>query len=1001
MRKLTLSLAVLAALLPSHVLPLGLGEIELNSALNQELKAEIEVLSAAPEDAEQLIVKLASREAFARAGIDRPFSLQDLKFKTIVKGNKPYIQVYTTESVREPFLSFLVEVDWPNGHLLREYTLLLDPPVFNSGAAAPATPMDAGPGDQDQTFFEPADVSAEPAATSERDTDLDALMAAELQGDAGTEPAPAEHSIATMEDQSGGADAMPVLPQSTAAATMGATSTASQQSAAVEHPAPRYSQQVSGEYRVQEHDTLWSLAEKFRPNSDVTVEQMMLALVQENPESFIKENIHGLKRGYILRMPDSNNVTAVDRKTALVQVAQHTALWREYRQSMSSSVPASAMEAEETTSNIPAPASDGRLNIVSAAGATGSEGAAAGQDPKSQVTQLKRELSLARETLESERLEKENLRERLAELESRVQRVMEMDDTELAKLQSDLTGTRKQADKVLKPDAKTAPADKAPVASGNKPAVPAEKSVVPETAPGSKKSPLFIDEAPAPVTDQAVATDETETPAPAPQQTSAPVTPEPGLLDNPLTLAIIAGVTVLVGALAFVFVRRRRAAAEDAEIGKWSDMDQPINFDDAVEAVGEPFVRPRNPDSTAEMHDDITRVKPKAAPAMQDTAIMAVDEPAETEVRDDVLAESDVYLAYGIYQQAEELLRNALKTHPERDDYRMKLLETHFASKNASAFAELANVAKQRKGSVKTYWDRVVVMGRELCPGDQMFGSDAVELPDFDAGDLLPQKPQTTDFELDAGGMAPDLDLGFTENKSAPGSKANLDMDIDFTMDADATTILREPPALKPEPAVTTWVEPELEFDLAADLENIANSMRQVTPAAATKARAPADDLDLGELDFGSDALTMNVGGTEVIDDDFALDFEASDLGLAFDEPGDVAGMDTSLDLAMDADMDLGADLTADLDMSDLTIEDQPAAKPAAARKSAAVGIDDDFDISQLADDVDEVSTKLDLARAYMDMGDNEGARNILEEVKSEGNSAQKKQAAELMAKAS
>ncbi|MBI3186945.1 MAG: hypothetical protein HYZ31_03605, partial [Gammaproteobacteria bacterium] len=86
MRKLTLSLAVMAALLPSHVLPLGLGEIELNSALNQELDAEIKVLSAAPEDAEQLIVKLASREAFARAGIDRPFSLQDLKFKTILKG---------------------------------------------------------------------------------------------------------------------------------------------------------------------------------------------------------------------------------------------------------------------------------------------------------------------------------------------------------------------------------------------------------------------------------------------------------------------------------------------------------------------------------------------------------------------------------------------------------------------------------------------------------------------------------------------------------------------------------------------------------------------------------------------------------------------------------------------------------------------------------------------------------------------------------------------------
>ncbi|HEX5637477.1 MAG TPA: hypothetical protein VFY78_10355, partial [Gammaproteobacteria bacterium] len=177
MRKLTLSLAVMAALLPSQVLPLGLGEIELKSALNQELDAEIKVLSAAPEDAEQLIVKLASREAFARAGIDRPFSLQDLKFKTIIKGGVPYIQVYTLESVREPFLSFLVEIDWPNGHLLREYTLLLDPPVFNPG---PGDQSFLDEGGDDQAFFEPADVSAEPAATEQSPFDEEVVADADF-----------------------------------------------------------------------------------------------------------------------------------------------------------------------------------------------------------------------------------------------------------------------------------------------------------------------------------------------------------------------------------------------------------------------------------------------------------------------------------------------------------------------------------------------------------------------------------------------------------------------------------------------------------------------------------------------------------------------------------------------------------------------------------------------------------------------------------------------------
>jgi pilus assembly protein FimV len=830
-----------------------------------------------------------------------------------------------------------------------------------------------------------ADASEEPAALAENSESV-----------ASTPDTLSDSSGADATTSAGQEEVMPVI-EDTAPVT--------------ERPAPRYTQQVSGQYRVQENDTLWSLAEKLRPSEEVTVEQMMLAMVQENPESFIKENINGVKRGYILRMPDRNSIAAVDSKTARIQVAQHNSLWREYRQKMSGSVPASAMEADDESVRPTEPVTDGRLNIVSAAGSPGSEGAASGQDPKSQVTQLKRELSLARETLESERMEKENLSERLAELESRVQRVIQMDAAELAKLQADLAGTKKQADKLLKPAVK--PAETAADLTSNIPAPVSatEKPVAQPVVPAAGEAPLFADEATAPQVDtlEPVAPDtateipESVAPAPLPE----PAVPGTGLLDNPMILAAVAGVTVLLGALGFVFMRRRRAAAESEEMSKWSDVDQPINFDDAVESVGEPFVRNRSPDATAGMHsDDITVIKPSAAkPVMNDTLISPAEEAAaESEVRDDVLAEADVYLAYGIYQQAEDLLRNALKQHPDRDDYRMKLLETHFASKNAAAYKELAEVARQRKGSVKTYWDRVVVMGRELCPGDQLFGNDTIGLPDFDAGDLLPQKPRTTDFELDASGMAPDLDLGFTENKSvskpAASNELDMDMDLDFSMDPDATMVIQPPVTAPKAPVSAPAISAEPEFDLAADLENIANAMGHATPASSSKkAPAPAAELDLGELDFGADALSMDSSSSsnsDSLDDDFALDFEASDLGLASDEINDFAEMDTSLDLSMDSDMDMSLDMSIE----------EPAAKPAAAKQSSAMRLDsasgdDDFDISQLSDDVDEVSTKLDLARAYMDMGDNEGARNILEEVKSEGNTSQKKQAEELLAKAS
>ena len=130
MRKLLFALTFGTLLLPDYGFTLGLGEIEVSTALNQELNAEIELLSAAPEDVETLIVKLASREEFNRAGIDRPYLLSSLRFSAEVRDGVPFIRVTSDKPIREPFLNFLIEIDWPKGHMMREYTILLDPPVF-------------------------------------------------------------------------------------------------------------------------------------------------------------------------------------------------------------------------------------------------------------------------------------------------------------------------------------------------------------------------------------------------------------------------------------------------------------------------------------------------------------------------------------------------------------------------------------------------------------------------------------------------------------------------------------------------------------------------------------------------------------------------------------------------------------------------------------------------------------------------------------------------------
>src|SRR6202522_264353 len=124
---------------------LGLGEIHLNSALNEPLNAEIDLIAAAPDELAALRATLAPRDAFTRYGIDRPPFLSTLTFK-VGKGKdgRDVLLVRSTDSIPEPFVTFLVEVNWARGRLMREYTVLLDPPVYTPGErASSAAPVAA------------------------------------------------------------------------------------------------------------------------------------------------------------------------------------------------------------------------------------------------------------------------------------------------------------------------------------------------------------------------------------------------------------------------------------------------------------------------------------------------------------------------------------------------------------------------------------------------------------------------------------------------------------------------------------------------------------------------------------------------------------------------------------------------------------------------------------------------------------------------------------------
>ena len=148
-RWLPMALFAVCIGLPTQSWALGLGELEVDSALNERFAGSIELLDAAGFQTTEIVVSLASREDFERVGVERFFYLTNLNFEVDLSGSTPEVKVSSSQPVAEPYLNFIVEILWPRGRLLKEYTVLLDPPTFSAApapaVAAPQQPVAARP----------------------------------------------------------------------------------------------------------------------------------------------------------------------------------------------------------------------------------------------------------------------------------------------------------------------------------------------------------------------------------------------------------------------------------------------------------------------------------------------------------------------------------------------------------------------------------------------------------------------------------------------------------------------------------------------------------------------------------------------------------------------------------------------------------------------------------------------------------------------------------------
>lgn len=777
-RKTALVTAMLGAF-ASQSFAMGLGDIRLNSVLNQPLLAEVELLSPTPADLAALRVGLASNEAYNKAGVERAFFHTKLRFEIVSRPNgTAAIKITSREAVREPYLDFLLEATWGSGQVLREYTVLIDPPALMP-AAKPVTR---------------AQVAAAPTTAT------------------------APRTSAPVPSASSRANATGV---------------------------------VDGEYHVSHSDTLWGVATAVRPDSSVSMEQTMLGLLEANPNAFYDQNINNLKAGYVLRVPSREEMTAVGEDEARAETRRQNALWREghtaeTKTAGTSEVPATS--APNVAAAAESAAADAQLKLVTP------ENQAADNDPAaSNVAELRKDLALAVESVEAQRQENQDLNARLKQLEdqlSQLHRMIELKDNQAAQLAGTATPAEEMAEAappaVETPDSGASSVDPATLDRETGSADDTEMATeMPEESVTSELESSMPSEALE--ESEGVAVPEASAPVAVPPVATAPVQPAPvpetteegflaSLLANPMFKWAAAGGVVLLGLLTWLGMRRR---GDDGD------------FQESILAERHAKVTAAAPNYAAPVAATAATEKAHAAkaptrdpaqdPTQTDSSLFtdfavsdmgAIHNDAEA----DPVAEADVYLAYGRYQQAEELIRSALNHAPQRSDLKLKLLEVLFAAKNANSFDSEAEAFLASEGRPDSdEWQRVVEMGLELNPGNPLYG-DAGPAASTDNADA------DLDFSMDSPGAEPDNGL----DRAASAAPAESDDNsLDFDMDELESFSPRSKDAAPNIPA-----DEDLSFDLSGnDMDDAGEGTLASSDEVATKLDLARAYIEMGDPD--------------------------------------------------------------------------------------------------------------------------------------------------------
>ncbi len=866
-----------------EALALALGRIQVQSALGEPLRAEIDVPEITAEEAASLRVGVAPADVFRAAGMEINPALSELQVSLQRRSDgRQYLRLTSPRPVNEPFMDMILEANWASGRIVRDYTLLFDPPNLRQVAAAPLAPGVS---------------AAAPAPAPARAT---------------TPPAPAVAPAPRAE-----------VPAAREPRPAAAPRPAPERAAA---PAP--SAADGQPVRVRPGDTATRIASRNLP-ANVSLDQMLVAMLRSNPDAFIGGNINRIKSGAVLDLPGSTEAGAVPAQEARQVIAAQSRDFNDFRRRLAGRVPAAAVAAadRQATGQVKAEVEDKKPVPPTQDKLTLSKGATPGQ------------------TAQEEKIAQERQRQEATTRAAELSRNIE----DLAKLGTSTTAAAASAG-----GTSTAPALSVPGAS----ATPTQTQATPTAAVATPTATVAATgtESAAP----AVQTPTAAAPAPAPLPAPAPAVEEPGfmaqLMENPLVLPAAGGLLALLGGLGLYRMRQRKKGS----------------------GVDSSFLESRlQPDSFFGSSGG-QRIDTAEASASGSSMVYS---PSQLDAAGDVdpVAEADVYLAYGRDLQAEEILKEAMRSTPTRVAIHNKLLEIYAKRRDTKAFEVVATEAFGLTQGQGPEWEHACELGKDLDPSNPLYQPGGSPAPKPGA----PTGPATVPFGSST--LAQHTRPG---DPAMPTPTADVDLTLDLDLDEPSGHAGLTPSA----PAVAEAAMSELD-----DLNSTEVLTRGKVAEASAPAESPSMSMDF-DLDFPSEPMALTpapaaaapaspVAQTSTFDNNEVLPDFALDTAPVLTPVAEETSAPTLLAAQTPSSQAPSDMLSFDLSGINLDLTE----KPAAPQASSAMDAEPSGFGGLTAEN--PLETKLSLAEEFRAIGDLEGARSLAEEVLAEASGGLKSKA--------